>query len=83
MKLDDLEEVYLTHYDLLKGFSERESNFVEYIVESDDTLQGIALRFNINPKKVLEINSISEEMIVSGIVRILIIIVKKLRLPAN
>lgn len=59
----------MIHYDLLKEFNEKESHFIEYIVLQDDTLQGMALKFNLDPKKILEVNSFSDEyMIVPGIV---------------
>jgi hypothetical protein len=60
LKLNEMEEIYLNHFDLLKDLQENEKHFVEYIVSPGDTLQGIALKFNINPKKLLELNSISE-----------------------
>lgn len=60
LKLDDLEEIQLIHYDLLKELKSVENNLIEYIVLPDDSVEGIALKFNINPKKILEINSFSE-----------------------
>lgn len=68
MKLIDLEDIYLNHYDLLHDQTDHDKHFIEYVVQSDDTLEGIALKYNVNPKRVLEWNSISEESVVTGIV---------------
>jgi LysM domain len=71
MRLIDLEDVYLNHYDLLRETEDMDKNFLEYVVQSDDTLEGIALKYNVNPKAVLDWNSISEESVLTGVVRLM------------
>ena len=80
--MSDIEEIQLNNYDVLKEIRDKEKSLIEYIVQSDDTVQGIAFRFNINAARILDINSISEDLIVKGMV-FFFVIIKKIKLPAT
>lgn len=44
------------------------NSYFDYMIQSDDTLFGLELKFNITKSKILEINQISESMIFPGMV---------------
>lgn len=59
--IEELDDMYLGNY-----ASPQTNNYVEYVVQSDDTLFGLELKFNISQAKLLAINQISEAMIFPG-----------------
>ncbi|CAD8164469.1 unnamed protein product [Paramecium pentaurelia] len=65
-KLQDIEDIYLNNYDQQLKFQQEEKNLVDYIVQEDDTLFGLELKFNINQNRILKINDISQECFVPG-----------------
>jgi hypothetical protein len=43
--MDEVEEIYLSHYDILKEVKEAKNNFIEYEVKNNDTIYGLELKF--------------------------------------
>lgn len=47
MKLGDIDDIYMNSYDKLKQVQEQETKLMDYIVQDDDTLFGLELKFRI------------------------------------
>ncbi|CAD8212199.1 unnamed protein product [Paramecium octaurelia] len=65
IKLQAIENIYLDNYDQQLKQPE-EINLIDYIVQENDTLFGLELKFNINQKRILQLNDISPECFVPG-----------------
>ncbi|CAD8050522.1 unnamed protein product [Paramecium sonneborni] len=65
IKLQSIENIYLDNYDQQLKQPEQ-INLIDYIIQENDTLFGLELKFNINQNRILKLNDISPECFVPG-----------------
>ena len=68
MTLNEIEDRYLYHFGTEENTQEEQLNLIDYTIQPNDTLFGMELRFNINSKKILSINNMSEDCLMPGMV---------------